>query len=66
MTTSMRGATVTVSNVLCEDRKTSNFSRNIQSSFSAASIAKVNSGEDSLYKYRKRSSGVKSVIGKTI
>jgi hypothetical protein len=50
------------------DRRTQNlnFSRSIQSSFSAASIAKVSSGEDSLYKYRKRSSGVKSVIGKTI
>ncbi|HXC03830.1 MAG TPA: hypothetical protein VNZ86_03710 [Bacteroidia bacterium] len=64
--TSIRGDTVIVSNSSAEVRNTANFSLSIQSSFSAFSIATVNSGEDSLYKYRKRSSGVKSVIGKTI
>src|SRR5262245_48694256 len=44
--------------------RTSNFSRNVQSAFNAFSIAAVCSVEVSLYKYNKRSSGVKLVIGK--
>src|SRR5258706_11039968 len=43
--------------------KTVNFSRSVQSLISASSIAMLFLGGVSLYKYNKRSSGVKFVIG---
>jgi hypothetical protein len=49
-----------------EASRTFSFSRSVHSFFNAVSIAAVFLAEVSLYKYNKRSSGVKLVIGKPV
>ena len=57
-----RGDILILSNLCIEVFSTESFSFSVQSFFNASSIAAVCSGVVSLYKYNKRSSGVKFVI----
>ena len=65
-TTSVRGAWTILSNRSIDVFRTDNFSRKVQSFFSASPMFFVSSGVVSLYKYNKRSSGVNFVMSKPL
>ena len=65
-TTSVRGATVILSSLCMDVFRTASFSRRVQSCLRAFSIAADFFEDVSLYKYNRRSSGVKFVIGSAL